>query len=139
MAEPENAFTGYLIRRAQQAHVAVWQRDVSAEISGPQFGVLRALHDAPGLSQIALCDELDLDRSTIADLVVRLDRRGLISRTRHSTDRRRNALQLTAHGEAELERLRPRVRALDETLTTRLSVAERDDLRRLLQAVIDHH
>ena len=43
-------FTGFLIRRAQQAHVAAWQREVSADISSVQFGVLSVLARTPGAS-----------------------------------------------------------------------------------------
>jgi DNA-binding MarR family transcriptional regulator len=138
MAYEVSSFTGYLIRRAQQAHVAVWQREVSTEISSPQFGVLSVLNQSPGQSQAKLCEELDLDRSTIADIVQRLDRRGLIERNRHQADRRRNVLYLTPMGLAEYERLLPRVGTLDHVLTSRLSDSEAAELRRLLAAVLDH-
>ena len=71
---------GYLLRRAQQAHVAVWQSEVSKEVTSVQFGVLSVLARTPGASQTELCAQLDLDRSTIADIVARLERRGLIER-----------------------------------------------------------
>jgi len=138
MAHEVRSFTGYLIRRAQQAHVAVWQREVSTEISSPQFGVLSVLHEFPGRSQADLCDELDLDRSTIADLVMRLDRRGLIDRSRDEEDRRRNVLFLTALGQTEYAALLPRVEVLDHVLTSRLTDNEAVELRRLLAAVLEH-
>ncbi len=81
---------------------------------------------------------LDLDRSTIADLVARMVRRGLIERERDEDDRRRNVLQLTAAGRDELARLRPRVEAIEPILTAGLSPTERDQLRRLLYRVDGH-
>jgi DNA-binding MarR family transcriptional regulator len=130
-------FTGFLIRRAQQAHVAAWQREVSAEISSVQFGVLSVLARRPGASQRELCDELDLDRSTIADLVVRLQKRGLIDRERADGDRRRNTLRLSSSGLIELDRLIPLVENVERALTDGLSVADRAELRRLLQGVLE--
>lgn len=129
--------TGYLVRRAQQTHVAVWLREVSSEVTSVQFGVLNVLRRSPGASQRDLCDELDLDRSTIADLVVRLEGRGLIERVRATADRRRNVLRLTRQGEHEFDLLVPRAADVEKALTGHLSAQQRDDLRQLLTAVLD--
>ena len=137
MAEPEPVeYTGLLIRRAQQAHSAAWAREVSTEVSSVQFGVLSVLERRPGTSQRELGDELDLDRSTIADLVTRLEKRGAIERERTIGDRRRNALRLTESGIAELIRLRPHVHDVEQALTGTLNPGERDELRRLLRSVL---
>jgi DNA-binding MarR family transcriptional regulator len=130
--------TGHLLRRAQQLHVAVWLRDVSSETSSVQFAALTVLDQRPGASQRDLGRALDLDRSTIADLVVRMVRRGLIGRERDEDDRRRNVLHLTAAGRDELARLRPRVESIEPTLTAGLSPSERDQLRRLLHRALEH-
>lgn len=132
-----STFTGFLIRRAQQAHVAVWQREVSAEVTSVQFGVLNLLHRTPGSSQRELCDGLDLDRSTIADIVARLQARGLIERIRDTKDRRRNILHLSKRGEAEWLLLIPRVQRVDHILTDTLAPADRGELQRLLTALLD--
>jgi DNA-binding MarR family transcriptional regulator len=129
-------YTGYLIRRAQQAHVAAWQREVSSEVSSVQFGVLNVLAGAPGASQQHLVERLDLDRSTIADIVVRLERRGLIERIRDGLDKRRNRLHLTEAGERELAILLPRVARVDEVLTRNLDEADRLNLRRILTQML---
>ena len=130
--------TGHLLRRAQQLHVAVWQRDVSAETTSVQFAALSVIELRPRASQQELGRVLDLDRSTIADLVGRLVRRGLVERERDEDDRRRNALALTAAGREELSRLRPRVEAIEPTLTAGLGPSERETLRRLLHRVLEH-
>jgi DNA-binding MarR family transcriptional regulator len=132
-----DAYTGYLIRRAQQAHVAAWQQEVSAEVTSVQFGVLNVLSGTPGASQQELCARLDLDRSTIADIVARLERRGLIERIRDADDRRRNMVHLTRAGAAELDALLPRVARVDEVLTGELDPAEQVALRRLLGKVLE--
>ena len=125
-------YTGYLFRRAQQAHVAAWQREVSAEVTSVQFGVMNELSRKPGASQQYLCTQLDLDRSTIADIVLRLEKRGLIERERATADKRRNILRLTAAGESEFQALIPRVARVDSILTDGLDVADAVTLRRIL-------
>lgn len=129
-------YTGLLIRRAQQKHVALWLELVSAEITGPQFGVLAALHKWPGMSQADLCLELDLDRSTIADLIGRMVDRGIVTRDDHAEDKRRYALTLSELGENEFRQLEPKVAALDEALTKKLNQDEHDELQRLLKLVV---
>jgi DNA-binding MarR family transcriptional regulator len=130
--------TGHLLRRAQHLHVAIWLRDVSAETTSVQFAALTVLDQRPRASQRDLGHVLDLDRSTIADLVARMIRRGLIERERDADDRRRNALQLTRAGRDELARLRPRVEAIEPTLTGGLTPGERVELRRLLYQMLEH-
>ena len=131
-----DGYTGFLVRRAQQAHVAAWQRQVSSEISSVQFGVLSTLAARPGASQRDLQDALDLDRSTIADLVSRLERHGLVERVRAAEDRRRNVLHLSADGRSAHESLRPRVDLVEDTLTGHLTADERDRLQELLRRVL---
>lgn len=130
-------YTGYLVRRAQQAHVAAWQREVSAEVTSVQFGVLNVLAGSPGASQQHLVERLDLDRSTIADIVARLERRGLIERLRDGADRRRNVLHLTELGRSEHAALRPRVARVDAVLTDGLAPADRATLRRILGELLE--
>ena len=130
-------FTGFLIRRSQQAHVAAWQRVVSAEVTSVQFGVLLALDSDPGMSQRELCETLDLDRSTIAEIVTRLQRRGLIERERHAVDRRRNILTLSPTGRAELATLLPRVERVDEVLVGGMTPEDGEELRRLLSMMLE--
>lgn len=129
-------YTGFLFRRAQQLHVAAWQRHVSATVSSVQFGVLAVLDRRPGASQQELCEALDLDRSTIADLVRRLERNGLVERRRDDTDRRRNRLELTDDGARTLAQLRPRAETVEHALTDALSTEERGILRTILLRVL---
>lgn len=127
---------GFLLRRAQQAHVALWQRIVSTEVTSVQFGAMTILDAEPGLSQVELGRRLDLDRSTIADLVQRLERRALVRRSPHSSDGRRKALEVTAVGATIVRDLAPRVEQMDDLLTEALAVGERAALREALLAVV---
>ncbi len=132
-----NHYLGYLLRRAQQAHLAVWQSEVSSEVTSVQFAVMDILARTPGASQIELCALLDLDRSTIADIVARLERRGLIERVRDVDDRRRNVLHLTAAGEQEVNGLRRKAASVDDVLTGNLEPAQVQALREMLTAMVN--
>jgi len=133
--EPER-HTGYLIRRAQQRHVAAWTRIVSTEISSVQYSILVSLDRRGEASQRELCDDVDLDRSTVADLVSRMERRGLIQRRRDPADARRNTVTLTERGLAERRRLAPLVAQVEHELIGSLDADERAALRRALRALL---
>ena len=128
--------TGSLIRRAQQRHVAIWTQEVSTDVSSVQYASFLVLERRPGVSQRELGDELDLDRSTIADLTARMVRNGLVERVGDPQDKRRNTLYLTEHGRAQLDMLKPRVETVEHLLTQHLSSAERDALRCLLERML---
>ena len=134
-AEPQR-HVGYLIRRAQQRHVAAWTRIASPEISSVQYTILVVLDQRGEASQRELCDAADLDRSTIADLVGRMERKGLIARRRDPRDARRNTVTLTDAGRVERERLRPLVDQVQEALVASMSPQDRAALRVGLQALL---
>ncbi|MGK0741413.1 MarR family winged helix-turn-helix transcriptional regulator [Leucobacter sp. Z1108] len=136
-AHEPHAHIGFLIRRAQQLHVAVWSRVVSTEISSVQYSILVTLDRLGEASQRELCDEAGLDRSTIAEILRRMERNGLIERQRSAVDARRNTVRLTAHGLAERIRLRPLVKAVQQELTTGLSAAERAQLEHGLKRLLE--
>ena len=135
-AEPQR-HVGYLIRRAQQLHVAAWTRIASSEISSVQYTILAVLDRLGEASQRELCDEADLDRSTIADLVARMERRGLIARRPDPEDARRKTVTLTDAGRSERARLRPLVDEVQEALVASMSPEERRALRTGLHALLD--
>jgi DNA-binding MarR family transcriptional regulator len=133
--EPQR-HTGFLLRRAQQKHVATWQSVISGDTTSVQYGVLAVLDRRPALAQKEICDELDLDRSTVADICSRMEKNGLLSRIQDRQDRRRNVLDLTPAGRAELARLKPLVEEVQVRLTRTLSAAELEQLRALLARLI---
>jgi len=102
-----------------------------------QYAALAILERRPGASQSELGAELDLDRSTVADIVSRLDRRGVIERLPHDSDRRRYSLTLTNAGLAEVSRLRPLVVQANARLTDPLSAGELSTLRTLLERILE--
>jgi MarR family transcriptional regulator, temperature-dependent positive regulator of motility len=129
-------YTGHLLRRAQQVHLAVWQREVSRELSSVQFAALTVLDRTGGTSQAELGAELFLDRSTVADVIIRMVRRGLLAREQNPDDRRRKIVTLTDEGRRVLDDLRPRVAGIEAILTAGLDARQRADLRHMLHTML---
>ncbi len=95
---------GHLIRRCQQRHLDIYTAEVGDGGPTPrQFAVLVTIYQNPGLSQTELSERTGIDRSTIADMLNRLHRRGLIERRRPPNDARVRLLRITEAGVALLE------------------------------------
>jgi len=128
---------GHLIRRAQQVHYWLWNAEVSAEVTSPQFAVLYALRAEKNIDQKTLGERVSLDRSTTAEVVARLASRGLLQRFRDPRDARRNLLRLTALGLRTSESLIPRAARMNRLLVSVLSECEQTELLRMLNLVVD--
>ncbi|MGH3309501.1 MAG: MarR family winged helix-turn-helix transcriptional regulator [Streptomyces sp.] len=126
---------GHLARRLQQAHSLLWGAMVSEETTSPQFAVLNALVEKPGMDQRTLSEQVRLDRSTIADLVARLAARGLIERVRDPADGRRNVLKLTTEGKGAHRKLVTRTTRMNRVFLAPLDGDEQETLLRLIARV----
>jgi DNA-binding MarR family transcriptional regulator len=129
---------GYVVRRLQQAYIGAWLRTVDPTLTGPQFAVLTAVETYPGTDQGSLAASVDLDRSTMADIVRRLEERGLIARKPDLHDGRRKLLYLTAEGLRAVRDVNTRARKLDERLLETYPAADRKRLLAELTALADH-
>lgn len=132
-----NTHPGHLARRFQQAHSLLWGAMVSEETTSPQFAVVNALMEKPEIDQRTLSEHVHLDRSTIADLVARLARRGLLERVRDPNDGRRNVLRLTDEGARVHRKLVTRTARMNRVFLSPLDETERETLLRLIARVTD--
>lgn len=117
---------GHLLRRAQQVQKLVWVETFGRELTGPQFATMYVLSQWPGINQRELGDRAALDKSTVADVIDRLVRRGWVTRVRDPSDGRGRILHLTPHAIAVTEDLTPRVAAMRPTLLRALPSASHD-------------
>jgi DNA-binding MarR family transcriptional regulator len=101
------------------------------------FTVLTSLADQGPASQAALGRRLWIDRSDLHAILNELEGDGLVRRARDERDRRRNVGALTPRGRAALKRLDKRVDAAQDALLGPLSAADRRELRRLLERLVD--
>jgi DNA-binding MarR family transcriptional regulator len=125
---------GYHLRCAQVAvfqHLNATFRDL--DITGPQFGTLLLIDANPGVSQSSVADALRFDRSTLVQIIDRLERRGLVVRQMSPSDRRSNALRLTLTGTELLAELKERAFEHEDVIARNLTADERRTLIRLLE------
>lgn len=137
MFQPTHPHVGHLIRRAQQIHTMMWNAEVSDEVTSPQVIILVALSRNPGVDQRTLGESVSLDRSTTADIIERLMKRGFLERARDPKDRRRNLLQLTEDGINLLKTVGPKSESMNDHLISVLAPPDQLELIRLLRQFVD--
>src|SRR3546814_9098554 len=77
---------GHLLRRCQQLAVDLYTMEVGVSGLTPrQFALMLAIYQNPGISQVELVRLTGIDRSTVAEMVARLIKRGLLVRQRTET------------------------------------------------------
>ncbi len=107
----------HLLHRAQQAADEAFAAAFSdTGLTPRQLAVLVIVGEREGTNQVGLVDATGIDRSTTADLVRRLMRKGLLARRRARHDARSNVLRLTDEGRALLETFRTRAAEVDRML-----------------------
>ena len=129
MAFNLNASPSHLLHRAQQAaanHSAKALK--SAGITLRQFSLLAALDGNDGVSQSDLVNATGIDRSTLADMVARMEAGGLIKRASSKTDARAKAVSLTAKGKKALDKALPAVQKADAAMFATLPKVKQDAL-----------
>lgn len=112
-------------------------RFTSMELTMQQFAVLHLIKLHPGAPQVALANQLDTDRATMMAVIDRLEARGLLTRERSKTDRRRQELMLTPLGEETVEEAKALIMAHEARFTERFTTAELATFREFLQRIID--
>ena len=90
----------HALHRAHQFGTEKFMEEVgSVDVTPRQAVVLQAAKESPKLSQTGLVNATGIDRSTLADIVKRLQKRGLMQRRRTREDARAYAVQITPEGE----------------------------------------
>lgn len=117
----------HLLHRAQQAaDEAFASAFAETGLTPRQLAVLVVVDEREGTNQVGLVDATGIDRSTTADLVRRLLKKGLIARRRARHDARSNVLRLTEEGRASLAVLKARATEVDAMLLTMLADGQRE-------------
>lgn len=129
---------GFLIRRLHQIHLALFAEEcASFDVTPVQFSIMTAAGEEPGLDQVTLGEAVGVDRATLANVLARLEVRGLVRRAPNAGDRRTKHVTLTATGRRLLSRMDgPARRAHDRTLEA-LPPPERARFVRALAALVD--
>lgn len=131
---------GHLIRRVQQVASALFADECAEfDLTSVQYAALFAIGANPGVDATRLSALIAFDRSTIGDVLERLETKRLIVRSPSPSDRRVKLLHLSPEGLQVLQGVRPAVDRVQERLLAPLAPADRATLVRLLAQLVDRH
>lgn len=131
---------GFLVRRLHQIGDALFFEECQTKnITPVQFGVLTALSMNPWLDQKAIGHELALDRTTTAEVLKRLEEKGLIERRVNPDDRRSRLSVITKQGLKVMRALQESMQRAQDRLIEPLSQAERESFMKLVTQIVQTH
>jgi DNA-binding MarR family transcriptional regulator len=116
----------HLLHRAGQcAEVLFTNETGKTDLTPRQYAILATVSQNPDVSQTGLVDQTGVDRSTLADIVRRLVKKGLLQRKRTRRDARMYAVRLTQKGQNALNAVKPAAARVDQRLLSALGTEER--------------
>lgn len=129
---------GFLLAKAHQSLYRQFRELLTPfGLTPPQFALLAFLWREDGLSQAALSEKTDVDRTTLSGLVDRLQKLDLVKRRPDPADRRACQVCLTAAGRQLEEQLVPLALTLRQRVGSNLASGEYDLLCALLEKIRD--
>ena len=128
---------GHLIRRLHQIHVALFLEECEEfNLTPVQFGVLTVLYDKEVLDQVTIANQLGVDRNTAADVIRRLERRGMLERPVSVVDKRAKLACINAAGRKLVDSVQPHMIRAQERLIKSLDDDELSKVMELMGKLI---
>jgi DNA-binding MarR family transcriptional regulator len=138
--EAFSTMPGHLVRRVYQVSTALFAQECGdVGLTPVQYAALVALRSHPRIDATRLSQAICFDRSTIGDVLDRLEARGWVVRHPSPDDRRIKLLTIAPDGREVLRRVEPGVRRVQQRLLAPLSATDADTLVRLLAQLADEH
>src|SRR5205807_8201188 len=117
---------GYLFRRMQQIAVSIFIEECRAcDLTPVQYAALVSIHTHPGIDATRLSAVIAFDRSTLGNVIERLQAKALIERKPSRGDKRIKLLYLTKSGAALLADIMPLVDRAQARMLQPLKAADR--------------
>lgn len=127
----------HLLHRAGQCAAEMFQIELGGDDLTPrQYAVLLTVAQNEGLNQTQLVELTGIDRSTLADIVRRMLKKGLLQRRRTRDDARAYSVRLTDQGTRILKAHDPLARRVDERILASLPNSQRDRFLQDLNAIV---
>jgi MarR family transcriptional regulator, lower aerobic nicotinate degradation pathway regulator len=129
---------GYLFRRMQQIAVAIFVEECRAfDLTPVQYAALVAISTHPSIDATRLSAVIAFDRSTLGNVIERLETKSLIERKPGREDKRVKLLTLTKSGAALLRDIGTAVEKAQARMLQPLKPADRKTLLALLTQLVD--
>lgn len=139
LSSDDKLHPGFLIRRFQQVSVMLFLEQLGQHNVTPiQFTLLRLVDATPDIDQVTIAKRAALDPSTVADVISRMEQKGLIERVPAEADRRKRIVRLTTEGKDVLEVARPLAAKARQILFAPLDAEQQKTLLDLISIVVDH-
>jgi DNA-binding MarR family transcriptional regulator len=130
----QNAF-GFLVRQLYQIVVALFEEVTAGiDVTPVQYATLQAIYDNPDNDQRLIGGLITVDRTTINQVSLRLEQKGMI--VRHPIGRRSFHLELTDVGRSILVEMAKVIPSHAERLLAPLKPAEREQFLAMLKTII---
>ena len=129
---------GYLIRRLHQIHYALFLEECrESRLTPVQYGLLTALAVRGALDQVSLGEELGVDRTTVAEVLSRLESRKLVARKPSPLDGRARLATITGRGRTLMNAMRQAMQRAQDRLCAPLDTRERREFMAVLARLIE--
>lgn len=128
---------GFLIRRLHQIHCALFAEETAdTGITPVQYSLLSTLKEHGELDQNSLAHFIGLERTSVAEVLPRLETRSLIVRRRSEEDGRVRLVKLTDQGEDLVVAMQPAVLRAHKRTIEALSASEQKELVRMMGVLV---
>jgi DNA-binding MarR family transcriptional regulator len=128
----------YLIANLSRAISRELSRDRLPGVAVPQIAPLLLLAREPGLSNAQLARRLHVSPQSMNEVIIDLEREGLIRRRADGTNRRILRAEVTAAGNRQLSRWDETIAELEQRLFAGLSSAQVEALARSLERCVEN-
>ncbi|MBI3853400.1 MAG: winged helix-turn-helix transcriptional regulator [Verrucomicrobia bacterium] len=135
---PDRRRLPLLLRRAWYGLNQAFRRRIAhIGVTPDQFTVMRTLLENEGVTQRELTQLMTSDPNTVASLLERMEKAGLVERHLHEKDRRAHRIHLKPSGKRKYEAAREVALALQTEILTRLPEDRREEFLEHLTMVAD--
>ncbi len=107
-------------------------------LTSVQSDVMRAILENPGITAVMLKEKMRLSQSTVAGILFRLERKGIIMKSADESDGRKVSLSATKLGEDLAESLKITALETQRELTAGMNDEEKTEFDRLLQIAFEN-
>ncbi len=107
-------------------------------LTSVQSDAMRAILENPGITAVMLKEKMRLSQSTMAGILFRLERKGIIMKSADESDGRKAILSATKRGEELAEALKTTALEAQQELTAGMNDEEKREFDRFLQIALDN-
>ncbi len=132
--------TGFLLKKAAlRIQEAYEGRLDPLGMAAKHYGVLSVLEEKGSITQHEIGRCIYVDRTTMVGILDDLEKKGLVERKEHPTDRRSHAVYLTSKGKEAVGKAHHLASTVEKRFLECLSAREQKELRQILRKLVVSH